>query len=336
MIVCRTDLEVLVLKINPKRISTRKIELAAELLKEGKLVAFPTETVYGLGASVFQRRAMERVYEVKGRGERKPLTVHIATEKAIDGFAREITPKARKLVSAFWPGPLTLVLPKKEDVPPEISRSDKVGLRMPDHPIALALIERSGPLVAPSANLSGHPSPTTPQMVKEQLDDRIDCLIDGGRTPLGIESTVVELADKPRILRRGMISEEDIEEILEEKVEVSEVREEGIFPARVILVEREEMEEAIRRMDEVREKEGKKVGVIATREIYRLLPKGWRKASWGSSEDLLGMARKFFYLLDRMKDVDILLVENPPALGIGKALRSRLEKLAKETPRADG
>ncbi len=214
----------LVLKINPQKISKRKIEIAACLLREGKLVAFPTETVYGLGASAFHREAMQRIYKVKGREEIKPLTVHIANEKDMEDFVLTLTPSAEKLISAFWPGPLTIVLPKKEEVPPEITRSNRVGLRMPDHPIALALIERSGPLVAPSANLSGHPSPTTPKMVEEQLGDRIECLIDGGKTPIGIESTVIDLTDKPLILRIGAIPVESIEEILGEEVEVREKR----------------------------------------------------------------------------------------------------------------
>lgn len=326
----------LVLKINPKRISKRKIDLAAQLLKEGKLVAFPTETVYGLGASAFDREAMERIYEVKGRMEVKPLTVHIADEKDIWDFAKEITSKARKLISAFWPGPLTIVVPKKEGIPPQITRSDGVGLRMPAHPIALALIEKSGPLVVPSANLSGQASPTTPKMVKEQIGNKIECLIDGGRTPLGIESTVVDLTDnKPLILRRGMIPEEAIEAALGEEVEVREAGGEMVFPARVILVEGDERKEIVKTIEELGEKEKEKgeVGIIATREVCGFLPSKWRKASWGSREDLLGVARRFFYLLDKMKDMDVLIIENLPPVGIGKALRSRLEKLARGTLR---
>lgn len=320
----------LVLKIHPTRISQRKIETAANLLREGKLVAFPTETVYGLGASAFNRRAMERVYEVKGRGERKPLTVHICDKKDIGYFARKITPQAEKLLSAFWPGPLTVILPKKDEVPPEITRSDRVALRMPDHPIALTLIERSGPLVAPSANLSGHPSPTTPQMVKEQLGGRIECLIDGGSTPLGIESTVVDLTDRPVVLRTGMIPVEAIEEVLGEEVGVSENKEAIIYNPWVILVEEDEIEKAIRLVEERERAEGKKVGIIASEKFHKLAPKGWRWASWGDKADLMAVARKFFRLLERMKEVDILVVENLPQKGIGRALRSRLEKLAKE------
>lgn len=293
-------------------------------------MAFPTETVYGLGASAFNGEAMERIYEVKGRGEWKPLTVHIADRRDIEYFAKELTPRAEKLISVFWPGPLTIVVPKREDVPREITRSDRVGLRMPDHPIALALIGRSGPLVAPSANLSGHPSPTTAKMVMDQLGEKIDCLIDGGQTPLGIESTVVDVSDKPVILRTGLITVEAISEVLGEEVEVKESGEEGVYSPLVLLVEGEELERTIREVEAIKKKEGKKVGIIASKEFCRLAPAGWKRRSWGDGKDLMAVARKFFYVLDEMKDRDILVVENLPPVGIGMALRSRLEKLAKK------
>lgn len=320
----------LVLKVNPKRISRRKIELAADLLKEGKLVAFPTETVYGLGASALDERAMERVYEVKGRGEMKPLTVHIADKNDIVRFAKDINPLAEKLMITFWPGPLTVILPKRKEIPPQITRTEGVGLRMPDHPIALSLIGRAGPLVAPSANLSGFPSPTSPQMVKEQLGDRIECLIDGGKTPLGIESTVIDLTDKPTILRTGMIPKEAIEEVLGEEVEVREREEEVGFPSRVILIEGDNVEDVIKAIKEIREREGDKVGIIATKEVTEALPKSWKKACWGSREALFSIARKFFQILNKMKENDILIIESPPNKGIGSAMRSRLRKWSRE------
>jgi len=319
----------LILKINPKRISREKIEIASKLLKEGKLVAFPTETVYGLGASAFQRNAMERVYNVKGRGKRKPLTVHIARKEDVKLFAEEIPPIAEKLFSLFWPGPLTIILPKKKEVPKEISPTDKVGLRMPSHPISLSLIEESGPIVAPSANLSGCPSPTNPRMVIEQLGDKIDCLIDGGKTPLGIESTVIDITDKPVILREGMIPKEEIERAINEEVEVREARDGLIFPARVIVVDGDndkEIAEAIKEI--IKTRDG--VGVIATREVCSILPKGIRKERWGSREDTMGIAGRFFSVLDKMKSCNLLVVENPPAEGIGKVLRNKLLLLAEE------
>ncbi|MGB9878002.1 MAG: L-threonylcarbamoyladenylate synthase [bacterium] len=319
----------LILKINPKRIARKKVEIASELLREGKLVAFPTETVYGLGASAFNREAMRRVYEVKGRERGKALTVHIARKEDVEIFAKEIPPLAEKLISNFWPGPLTMILPKKEDVPEEISSSEKVGLRMPSHPISLALIERSGPLVAPSANLSGYPSPTSAQMVVEQLGDKVDCVIDGGKTILGIESTVIDITAKPVILREGMITREEIERVIDEEVEEKEVLEEKYFPARVIVVEGKgdgEIAEAIKKL--VEGKEG--AGIIATRGVCQLLPREWKKASWGRREDVLGMAQRFFSLLDGMKDARFLVVESPPPEGIGKVLRSKLMRIADE------
>jgi L-threonylcarbamoyladenylate synthase len=319
----------LILKINPKRIAKKKIEIASRMLREGKLVAFPTETVYGLGASVFNREAIERVYEIKGREKQKALTVHIANKEDVNLFAEEIPPIAERLISLFWPGPLTIILPKRKEVPKEISPTDKVGLRMPSHPISLSLIEGSGPLVAPSANLSGYPSPTNSKMVIEQLGERIDCIIDGGKTPLGIESTVIDVTDRPVILREGMITKEEIESAIEGEVEVRETRNPLIFPAKVIVIEGEEPKEIARAIKEII-KTRDRVGVIATREVCSLLPKGIKKGTWGSREDVMEIAGRFFSVLDKMKTCDLLVVENPPSVGIGKVLGNKLLRLAEE------
>jgi L-threonylcarbamoyladenylate synthase len=319
----------LILKINPKRIARKKIEIASKLLREGKLVAFPTETVYGLGASAFNREAIERVYEIKGREKQKALTVHIANKEDVNLFAKEIPPIAERLISLFWPGPLTIILPKKKEVPEEISPTEKVGLRMPSHPISLYLIEGSGPTVAPSANLSGYPSPTNAEMVIEQLGEKIDCLIDGGKTPLGVESTVIDVTDKPVILREGMITKEEIEKAIDGEVELKEMRNSFVFPARVIVVEGEEPEGIARTIKEII-KAMDKAGVIATREVCSLLPEGIKKKSWGSREDVMGIAGKFFSVLDKMKTCGLLIVENPPAEGIGKVLRNKLLRFAEE------
>lgn len=186
-------------------------------------MAFPTETVYGLGASAFCPPAVEKIFIAKGRPASNPLLVHVSNFKQVEDIAREITPSARLLMDNFWPGPLSIILPARDNVP-DIVRGgkDSVGLRMPSHPVALALIEQAGPLAAPSANLSGRPSPVTAGHVKNDLDGRIAAVLDAGATGLGLESTIIDLSNgRFRVLRRGGIPVEELEILLGEKVEVN-------------------------------------------------------------------------------------------------------------------
>ncbi len=184
-----------------------------------KLIVFPTETVYGLGASAFDPDAISAVFEVKGRPSDNPLIVHVADKNMVNDFAIEISDDAEKLMDVFWPGPLTLVLPKKPEVLDSITSGlNTVAVRMPNHPLAQkALLER-GAMVAPSANRSGRPSPTSPEHVLADFGDSLS-VIDGGKCELGLESTVINLAEEPyTILRPGHISASDIESILQKKV----------------------------------------------------------------------------------------------------------------------
>lgn len=186
---------------------------AAELLRSGRLVAFPTETVYGLGAHALDERAVRRIYEAKGRPRLNPLIVHVPDTRHARELASEWTSIADALAEAFWPGPLTLVVRKRERVPDIVSAGrDTVGIRVPSHPVALALLEEAGiPIAAPSANLSTQLSPTTAQHVVRGLGDLVDLILDGGPTTVGIESTVVDATGPvPRILRPGMIAREAI------------------------------------------------------------------------------------------------------------------------------
>jgi L-threonylcarbamoyladenylate synthase len=192
------------------------LSIAAKLIQRGKLVAFPTETVYGLGANALDADAVARIYEAKQRALNDPLIVHVA-RKDVGGIAnlralgRDKRALAVRLTETFWPGPLTLVLPRAGRIPPIVSAGlDTVAIRMPDHPIALELIRKSGaPIAAPSANRFGHVSPTTAQHVLNDLDGRIDMVIDGGPTRIGVESTVLDLtSDPPRILRPGGVTRE--------------------------------------------------------------------------------------------------------------------------------
>ncbi|MGE5703207.1 MAG: L-threonylcarbamoyladenylate synthase, partial [Clostridia bacterium] len=177
---------------------------AARLIREGEVVAFPTETVYGLGADALSNHAVEKIFEAKGRPSDNPLIVHIGSVEQLSQVVSVVTDEAKLLIQTFWPGPLTLILPKQETVADLVTAGlETVGVRMPDHPIALALIQAAGvPIAAPSANLSGKPSPTTAEHVRVDLAGRIAAIVDGGATGVGVESTVIDMtATPPMILR---------------------------------------------------------------------------------------------------------------------------------------
>ncbi|MDP1768019.1 MAG: L-threonylcarbamoyladenylate synthase [Nitrospirota bacterium] len=193
------------------------IRLAAEVIRNGGLVAFPTETVYGLGCDALNPDAVARVFEAKRRPSFDPLIVHIATEASLDGLVQAISPAERRLIKRFWPGPLTLVLPKRAQVPDLVTAGlPTVAIRMPSHPVAQALIREAGvPIAAPSANPFGYVSPTSAQHVVEGLGDRVDLILDGGPCPIGVESTIVSMGDTwPEVLRPGNITLAEIQEVI--------------------------------------------------------------------------------------------------------------------------
>lgn len=199
--------------------SEEDIKKASDILKAGGLVAFPTETVYGLGGNALSPEASEKIYAAKGRPSDNPLIVHICDTSSVYELATEVPEKARALMEAFWPGPLTIILPKAPSVPHETTGGlDTVAIRMPSHPAALALIKESGVYIAaPSANTSGRPSPTTATHVWDDLKGRIDIIIDGGPVGIGIESTIVDLtSETPSILRPGYITKKMLENIIGE------------------------------------------------------------------------------------------------------------------------
>ena len=198
-------------------IEASEIARAAELIRTGELVAFPTETVYGLGANALDAAAVEKIYQAKGRPAGSPLIVHVDSVEMARSLVLDWPGVADSLARKFWPGPLTLVLPKKPNIPPRVTAGlDTVGIRMPAHPTALALIQRAAvPIAAPSANRFTELSPTTAAHVLESLGDRVSMILDGGRTDVGIESTVISLAGpEPALLRPGMISRAQIEEVI--------------------------------------------------------------------------------------------------------------------------
>lgn len=196
--------------------TTENLDRAAALLRNGAVVAFPTETVYGLGARAYDAAAVARIFDIKARPAFDPLIVHVADEAMLASAVEEIPDAARALIDAFWPGPLTLVLRKRGIVPPLVTSGlPTVGVRMPAHPVARELLTRVGtPLAAPSANPFGYLSPTRAEHVERMLGGRVEMILDGGTTQHGLESTIVMLEPRPTLLRPGALSTDDIESVI--------------------------------------------------------------------------------------------------------------------------
>lgn len=206
----------LYLKSSPTFPDEGEIGRAAEIIRRGGLVVFPTETVYGLGANAFDEEAVHKIYAAKGRPSDNPLIAHVADMGDLERLVREVPQSAEKLMGAFWGGPLTLIMKKRHDVPDAVTAGlDTVAVRMPSHSVANTLIKLSKtPIAAPSANLSGSPSPTAFSHCKKDMDGRVDAIIDGGDCDIGLESTVLDLSgDVPTILRPGAVTREDVENI---------------------------------------------------------------------------------------------------------------------------
>ena len=284
-------MKTVVKKINPENMSSEDFALAAQLLREGKLVAFPTETVYGLGGDAYDKTASARIYAAKGRPSDNPLIVHIAEIGELEKLAVNIPEEAYLLAEKFWPGPMTMILNRKDTVPKETTGGlDTVAIRMPSHPIARRLIIESGlPIAAPSANASGRPSTTKAEHVIEDLDGKIDMIIDGGSSDIGLESTIVDLTVKPAlILRPGYITKEMLQEVLPDieydKAVLKRVRDDTIVakapgmkyrhyaPKGQLTIFEGEREKVIARIvSEVREKmkENLRVGILASTDYLK-------------------------------------------------------------------
>jgi len=193
------------------------IQAALELLQEGEIIAFPTDTVYGLGTDAFYSPGIIKLFEAKGRDSNKAIAVLIGNIEQLDLLTDELNRIARKLVSKFWPGGLTIVVPKKKDLPELLSAGNSIGIRMPNHPVALELLRKFGPIATTSANFSGKNNPHDAQDVFQQLNKRLPLILDGGKCPGGVPSTVIDCStDEVRILRPGAISKEEIDQSLAE------------------------------------------------------------------------------------------------------------------------
>ncbi|KMJ59198.1 tRNA threonylcarbamoyladenosine biosynthesis protein [Bacillus sp. LL01] len=334
-------------KEEPLKHSYPQIEEAAEFLKQNEVVAFPTETVYGLGANALSDQAVLKIFEAKGRPSDNPLIVHITKMEQLTELVDNLTETAHKLMDAFWPGPLTLVLPKKEGVSRYVTAGlDTLAVRMPDHPVARALMEVSGlPLAAPSANLSGKPSPTTAKHVEEDLIHRISGIVDGGATGVGLESTVVDCTNEiPVILRPGGVTKEQLEEVVG-KMDVDPAlltNEEQHKPkspgmkythyapvAPVYLVEGSI--EFLQTTMAAAQTAGRRVGLLATEEtISRTDTEGITAIACGTQTDLATVATQLYDALRAFNatDVDVIYSETFPKQGVGVAIMNRLEKAA--------
>jgi len=310
------------------------VRRAAEIIRKGGLVAFPTETVYGLGADAFNPLAIARIFEVKRRPYFDPLIVHVASYGGLKKLVTAIPSDAKKLVDRFWPGPLTVVLMKREEVPDLVTAGlSTVAIRMPDHPMALGLIEESEcPIAAPSANPFGYLSPTTAEHVRDQLGDQIDDILDGGPCEVGLESTIISFSGrKPSLLRPGGVPLEEIEAIIG-SVEVSPDEEgrpsaPGMLPRHyaprtpIILARGEK---------NFNSNKSKRIGLLAFQE-----PKPSTKFHHieilSKKGDFREAAANLFAAIRRLDslNLDLILAETVPEVGLGRAINDRLRRASR-------
>lgn len=331
------------------QIDEKEMREAGEILKNGGLVAFPTETVYGLGANALDEQAAFKIYAAKGRPSDNPLIVHIAKTEDLYRIVEEVPEEAKKLAEKFWPGPLTMIFQKKEIVPYGTTGGlDTVAVRMPNHPVALKMIEAGGGYIAaPSANTSGKPSPTLAEHVAFDMDGRIPMILDGGPVGIGIESTIVDLTeDIPMILRPGYITPKMLEKVIGEvkmdpgiiasdslqKPKAPGMKYKHYAPkADLILVDGEE-EKVVAKINALAKEAvllGKKVGIIGTDETIDRYPEG-EVVSIGARSDEDAIAKHLYKLLRDFdeKEVDIIYSESFATPRIGQAIMNRLLKAA--------
>ncbi len=343
------SMETIIRKTDEVNMDKQAVAEAGAILKQGGLVAFPTETVYGLGADALNEEASGKTYAAKGRPSDNPLIVHIADFDALEKITAEIPQSAVRLAERFWPGPLTMIFDKSEAVPYGTTGGlDTVAVRMPSNIVARELIRAAGGYVsAPSANTSGRPSPTTADHVYEDLNGKIEMILDGGKVDIGLESTIVDMTvEPPMILRPGAITAEMMKPIIgdvdiDETVLGNESNQAPKAPgmkyrhyapkAKLVIVEGNIKEEvlAIRQLCYEMIRKGKKVGVIATSETVCYYTNGVIK-NIGSRENEKTIARNLYGVLREFdeEDVDMIYSESFAVSGIGNAIMNRLEKAA--------
>ncbi len=339
--------------VDPARLATHEageaLDRAAAILRAGGLVALPTETVYGLGANALDRAAVERIFAAKSRPAWDPIIVHIASEAMLEGLVEEIPAPAQRLMQQFWPGPLTLLLRRRPAVPDVVTAGRPlVGVRVPSHPVALELIRRAGvPVAAPSANRFGHISPTTAQHVLDDLDGRIDAVVDAGPSQRGVESTVLDPSAMPMMIYRpGAVTAEQIRavagpvELYRSSEALRETPEEALPSpgvglrhyaprARLVLVEALLEELGKRLAETARGIRGERIGVMLPDGVN--VPGGFaecRVVAWGAWSKPEEMAHDLYAGLRALdqQGCTVILCPLPAAEGIGAAIRDRLNK----------
>lgn len=344
-------METRIQKIDPENFNDEELKTACDILKSNGLVAFPTETVYGLGGDALHPEASAKIYAAKGRPSDNPLIVHIADKKSIYDIAAEVSEKAEKLADAFWPGPMTMIYKKKEKVPYSTTGGlDTVAIRMPSHPIAAELIRQSGVYIAaPSANTSGRPSPTKAEHVIEDLNGKIDMIIDGGAVGIGIESTIVDVSgDIPVILRPGYITAAMLEEVVG-NVKIDPAIAGKVMPKNIVAkapgmkyrhyapkgnmaIVEGSTDDVIRKINElvrVHKEKGQRVAVIATEEtkdryecdIVRSI--GSRKCEGSIAAGLYDILREMDHL-----EAEYIYAESFENDKLGSAIMNRMIKAA--------
>ncbi len=327
----------------------KEIQEAAEIIKNGGTVVFPTETVYGLGADGLNSEAVKKIFEAKGRPQDNPLIIHVSS-KNLNVYAEEVPEIANKLVEKFWPGPLTIILKKKDIVPNETSASlESIGIRMPNNDIALKLIELSETTIAaPSANISGRPSPTDIERCIEDLDGKVDCILGGEQSDIGVESTIVDCTvNPPLVLRPGGITLEMLREIdsnINIDPAIMKKPEPNLKPkapgmkyrhyapkAKVTIISGNQKNtiEKIKKMVHYNIEKKKKVCILTVDENEKEYNEGI-KISLGSLNDLSTVARNLFEALRKCDDIgaDVVFAESFEQKGVGIAIMNRLNKAA--------
>ena len=318
--------------MGPVKANKKTIKQAAEIIKKGGLVAFPTETVYGLGADALNPAAVARIFEAKNRPFFDPVIVHIASISVLDSLAAVFDEKARALADKFWPGPLTIVMPKTGVVPDIVTAGlDTVAVRMPDNETALKLIRESGTVIAaPSANPFGYISPTSAGHVHEQLGGRVDMILDGGECSVGIESTIISTGAVPYILRHGWVPAEEIEKVIGKAEYKSSDGEKPDSPGRLLSHYSPRTPVVIiNDMDSVISHKLNNAGLLAFKSPKRnqpfktievLSPKG----------SMTEAACNFFSFLHRLDSagLDVIYAETFPETGLGRAIMDRLRRAA--------
>ena len=337
-------------KVDEQNIDDNKMKEAGRLIAEGELVAFPTETVYGLGGDALDPEAAKKIYAAKGRPSDNPLIVHIADIEDMARVTDEVPEEARKLADAFWPGPLTMIVRKSKNVPDATTGGmDTVAVRMPNHNVALELIRQSGCLIAaPSANTSGRPSPTTAQHVTEDLNGKISMILDAGPVGIGIESTIIDLTEKiPMVLRPGYITPDMLSEVLGTKVIVDPgiiaaddtrkpkapgMKYKHYAPKADMVIVDGEQDKVISEINKLvieKKSKGMKVAVIATDETKNQYDADV-VLSMGSREDENSIAAHLYGILRQCDELDVeeIYSESFSTPRIGQAIMNRLLKAA--------